>query len=179
MKKFLMMALMLAATTTAFKASAQMGDDEKSKRPSPPMTAKETLAGGASVTIDYGAPSLKGRVMGKDIEPKEGQVWRAGANEATTIEFSKDVKVEGKALPAGKYAFFTIKNGAEWTLIFNKEWKTWGAYDYEKKNKDKDALQVKVKEGKGAETEQLKYTIAKNGKVTLNWGTTAVSFTVK
>lgn len=179
MKKAWMMGLMMAATTFALTATAQDMKDDKSKRPSPPAKVSATLASGATVTIDYSQPSLKGRTMGKDIEPKEGEIWRAGANEATTFEVSKDVTVEGKALPAGKYAFFTIKNGSEWTLIFNKVWKTWGAYDYEKKNKAEDALQVKVKEGKGPQTEKLTYTISKAGKVTLMWGTTAVSFMVK
>lgn len=179
MKKVFMMGLILTATTFAITASAQDMKDDKSKRPSPPAKVTATLASGAMVTIDYSQPSLKGRTMGKDIEPKDGQIWRAGANEATTFEVSKDVMVEGKALPKGKYAFFTIKNGTEWTLIFNKTWKTWGAYDYEKKNKGEDALQVKVKEGKGPQTEKLTYTISKAGKVSLMWGTTAVSFMVK
>ncbi len=168
--------LLLAAAITSLVACGQ----DKAKRPSPPATAKETIASGAVVTIEYSQPSVKGRTIGKDLEPKVGQVWRAGANEATTFEVSKDVKVEGQALPAGKYAFFTLWNNDDtWTLIFNKVTKTWGAYDYDK-NKGQDALKVNVKPGKApAFAEKLTYTIAKDGKVSLQWGDVAVDFKVE
>lgn len=117
--------------------------------------------------------------MGKDIEPKQGQIWRAGANEATVFETSRDVKVEGQDLPAGKYALFMTDNGDDWTITFNKVWNTWGAYDYEK-NKAQDALQVKVKPGKSESSqEKLTYTISEDGKVSLLWGTTVVNFKVE
>lgn len=166
---------------TALISLAACGQD-KSKRPSPPVTAKETIASGAVVTIDYSQPSVKGRTIGKDLEPKVGQVWRAGANEATTFEVSKDVKVEGQALPAGKYAFFTLWNSDDtWTLIFNKDLKAnkWGAYEYEK-TKASDALKVNVKAGKApAFAEKLTYSVAKDGKVSLAWGDVGVDFKVE
>ena len=153
--------------------------NDKSKRPSPPAKATQTLSSGATISIDYSQPALKGRTIGKDIEPMNGQIWRAGANEATVFETDKDVQVEGQKLPAGKYAFFTISNGNEWTLIFNKTWKTWGAYDYEK-NKAEDALKVKVQAGKGSSSvEKLTYTIDKGGKVSLAWGDLLVNFNVQ
>ncbi len=146
-------------------------------RPSPAAKTTETLANGTVVSIDYSQPSLKGRTMGKDVEPMQGKVWRAGANEATVFEVSKDVTVDGKPLPAGKYAFFTIDNGDEWTLIFNKTWKQWGAFSYKEAD---DALRVKVKPGKTASaTEKLTYAIHKSGKVSLAWGNTAIDFQVK
>lgn len=174
--------LLLATALISLVACGQ----DKSKRPSPPATAKETIASGAVVTINYSQPSVKGRTIGKDLEPKMGQVWRAGANEATTFEVSKDVKVEGQALPAGKYAFFTLWNSDDtWTLIFNKVTKDakgkdiWGAYDYDK-NKDQDALKVNVKAGKApAFAEKLTYTVAKDGKVSLAWGDVGVDFKVE
>jgi hypothetical protein len=108
----------------------------------------------------------------------EGQVWRAGANEATVFEVDKDVKVEGKKLPAGKYAFFTRDNGQEWTLIFNKKWNVWGAYSYDK-DKSQDALKVSVKEQKApAFAERLSYTISKDGMVRLTWGGKLIRFRV-
>lgn len=177
MKKALSVLLLFSAVTIHLAACAQKED--KSKRPSPPATATQTLASGATVTINYSQPALKGRTIGKDIEPKDGQVWRTGANEATTFEVSKDVKVEGKTLPAGKYAFFSLSNGSDWTLIFNKVWDTWGAFDYGK-NKDQDALQVKVTAGTNSSSvERLTYTIDKDGKVSLTWGTLKVDFNVK
>jgi len=175
MKKLLSVTLFASVVFLSLSACAQ-GD--KGSRPSPPATATGKSSGGATITINYSQPALKGRTIGKDVEPKEGQVWRAGANEATTFQVDKDVKIEGQALPAGKYAFFTINKGDEWTLIFNKTWDTWGAFDYAK-NKGNDALQVKVKAGKSDKSmERLTYLIDKSGKVSLVWGTLKVDFTV-
>ncbi len=174
MKKILTLSLLAAVLISSLNACAQ---EDKSKRPSPPAKVTETVSSGATVTIDYSQPSLKGRTIGKDVEPMNGKVWRAGANEATVFEVSKDVKVEGKTLPAGKYALFMIANDNEWTIIFNKKWDQWGL-DHEK-NKDQDVLQVKVKPMKaGTSTEKLTYTIDKSGKVTLMWGDRNVSFNV-
>jgi hypothetical protein len=107
----------------------------------------------------------------------EGKVWRAGANEATVFETSKDVKVEDKALPAGKYGLFTIMNGDEWTIVFSKTWNQWGAFSYKEAD---DALRVKVKAEKAKTfAEKLTYSIEKNGKVTLLWGDKKVEFKVK
>ena len=175
MKKILSITLLTGTLLINLAACAQ-GD--KGSRPSPPATVTGKSAGGATITINYSQPALKGRTIGKDVEPMEGKVWRAGANEATTFQVDKDVKIEGQTLPAGKYAFFTVKNGNEWTLIFNKTWDTWGAFDYEK-NKGEDALKVNVKPGKGAFTEKLAYKIDKSGKVSLLWGDLDVAFNVK
>jgi hypothetical protein len=176
MKRLFAFAFISAAV---FVSSACHAQDDKSKRPSPPAQVSKTLKSGATVTIDYSQPSLKGRTIGKDVEPKKGQVWRAGANEATVFETSKDVTVEGQALPAGKYALFMTDNGANWTVIFNKVWNTWGAYDYAK-NKGQDALKVTVKPQTSKKSqEKLTYTIDETGKVSLAWGPKLVSFTVK
>jgi hypothetical protein len=174
-----LMSLLIAATIifATGHVSAQGGED-KSKRASPPASVKQTINGGATSTINYGRPSVKGRTIGKDLEPMDGKVWRAGANEATTFETDKAIMVEGKRLSPGKYAFFTLRNGAKWTLIFNKTWDTWGAFDYEK-NKSHDALQVTVTQQKSASfAEKLTYTISKNGKVSLAWGNVLVTFNV-
>jgi Protein of unknown function (DUF2911) len=152
------------------------GQEDKSKRPSPPALAKETLSNGTVVSIDYSQPSVKGRTIGKDLEPMAGKVWRTGANEATVFEVSKAVKVEGKDLPAGKYALFTIANEGEWTIIFNKTWKQGGAFDYKEAD---DALRVKVAPGKAAQfSEKMTFVIGKNGTVTLLWGDIKVDFKV-
>jgi hypothetical protein len=167
--------LFFATLFFVFNACAQQ---DKSKRPSPPASVKETLKNGTVIFIDYSQPSLKGRTIGKDVEPMNGQVWRAGANEATVFEISKDVKVEGKSLPAGKYALFMLPDEKEWTIIFNKKWDRWGTtYD---QYKDQDVLQVKVKPGKaGTSAEKLTYTIDKDGKVALLWGDLKVGFKVE
>jgi hypothetical protein len=175
MKKLLSLALLCAVLVSTLNACAQ---DDKSKRPSPPAKVTQTVSSGATVSIDYSQPSLKGRAIGKDVEPMNGKVWRAGANEATVFEVSKDVKIEGQTLPAGKYALFMIANPDEWTIIFNKKWNVWGAFDYEK-DKGEDALQVKVKPmASSSAAEKLTYTIDKNGTVTLMWGDKKVAFHV-
>lgn len=167
-------ALLLAIASVSMLIAC--GQDDKSKRPSPPAQAKETLASGAVVTIDYSQPSVKGRTIGKDLEPMPGKVWRTGANEATVFEVSKDVKIEGQDLKAGKYALFTIADEGEWTIIFNKNPKQWGAYDYKEAE---DALRVKVKPAKGnAFAEKMTFVVDKNGTVSLLWGDQKVDFKV-
>ncbi len=145
---------------------------DKASRPSPPATEKETLSNGADVTIDYSQPSLKGRAIGKDVAPF-GKVWRTGANEPTTIELTKDVKVEGQALPAGKYSLWTIPGENEWVVIFNKKTTGWGTqYD-----ESQDLLRVKVKPAKAsAASEKMTFDVAKNGQVALVWGDQQVNF---
>jgi hypothetical protein len=150
------------------------GQADKSKLPSPPALEKETLNLGTVISIDYSQPSVKGRTIGTDLEPMPGKVWRTGANEATIIETDRDVKIEGQPLPAGKYGLFTIMNDDEWTIIFNKTWKQWGAFNYKEAD---DALRVKVKSGKASQfSEQMTFRIGKDGKITLLWGDIEVSF---
>jgi hypothetical protein len=86
------------------------------------------------------------------ILEKYGKVWRAGANEATVFTTSKDITVEGKKLPAGTYGFFAIPTETNWTVIFNKVAKQWGAYKYDQAQ---DALRVTVTPVKTAMNERL------------------------
>ena len=152
------------------------GQADKSNRPSPPALAKETLNNGTTVSIDYSQPAVKGRSIGKDLEPMRGQVWRTGANEATVFEVDKDVKIEGQSLPAGKYGLFTIMKDDEWTIILNKKWDQWGAFTY---NEADDALRVKVKSTKAAAfSERMTFQIEKDGKISLLWGDIEVDFMV-
>ncbi|MBA2498359.1 MAG: DUF2911 domain-containing protein [Chitinophagaceae bacterium] len=150
---------------------------DKANRPSPPVTVTQTLKNGAIVTINYGQPSVKGRTIGKDLEPMEGKIWRTGANEATTFEVDRDVEIEDQKLPAGKYALFTMKNGEDWTIIFNKTWNQWGAYNYKEAD---DALRVKVENEDTKEfAEKLSFMIEKDGEVKLMWGNHLVEFEIE
>lgn len=107
---------------------------------SPRKQANGKIAG-VTIDVDYGSPSVKGRKIWGGLEPYD-KVWRAGANEATTVTFSKAVKINGNALDAGKYAFFIIpRENGKWTVIFNSEPNQWGAF---KHDKSKDALRVDV-----------------------------------
>ncbi|MEO7309673.1 MAG: DUF2911 domain-containing protein [Chitinophagaceae bacterium] len=178
MKKILSIAL-LATAFTGMIANAQKEKPpvDKSKRPSPPAIVTQEIKGGAMVKIDYSQPSVKGRTIGTDLEPKPGQVWRTGANEATVFEIDKDVMVEGQALPAGKYGLFTLVEGDQWTFIFNKTWNQWGAFKYSDKE---DALRVTVRAGKSSKFyEQMTFAVNKKGVVSLMWGDIEVSFNVK
>jgi hypothetical protein len=143
-----------------------------------PLSPKETVkgkVGAANVEIVYSRPSSKGRTMIGGNEAY-GKVWRTGANDATTIEFDKAVKIEGKDLPAGKYALFTIPNEKEWTIIFNKEHKQWGAFNYKQ---SEDALRVNVPAGKPKSFVET-FTISTEGnKVILAWENSEVSFKVQ
>ena len=149
--------------------------EDKSKRPSLPAFVFRKI-GNDTISIDYSQPSVKGRTIGKDLEPMDGKVWRTGANEATVFAVTKDMMVEGKALPKGKYGLFTLVNGEDWTIIFNKTWNQWGAFTY--KDAD-DALRVTVKSGKAPQfSERMTFLIAKDGKVTLLWGDIEVDFKI-
>jgi hypothetical protein len=170
MKKILMFTL-LAGLFTSLTASAQ---NDKSKRPSPPAKVSQTISSGATITIDYSQPSVKGRTIGKEIAPY-GEVWRTGANEATVFETNKDIRVEGKTLAAGKYSLYTIPGTDKWTIIFNKSWDQWGTV-YEQAA---DVLRVDVKPVKAPEmTEKMTFAISKSGKVSLLWGNTGVDFQI-
>jgi len=173
MKKILSIAL----AATVFASVTACAQSDKSKRPSPPATVSETIKSGALVSINYSQPSVKGRTIGKDLEPKEGQVWRTGANEATVFEADKDVMVEGKILPKGKYALFTLVEGDKCTIIFNNNSKQWGAYEYKMGD---DALRVTVSKAKAAKFfEQMTFAIDKSGEVSLMWADMQVNFMVQ
>jgi hypothetical protein len=173
MKKILVFAILIGILNSQ-KSFAQ---DDKSKLPSPPATVSTTLSSGATITINYSQPAVKGRTIGKNLEPMEGKVWRTGANDATVFENSKGITVEGKTLAAGKYGFFTIVKNGEWTIIFNKTWKQWGAFEYKEAE---DVLRVNVKGSKSASfSERMTFLIDKSGKVSLLWGDHQVNFQTK
>lgn len=160
----------LAALLWATASPAQ----DKPAPASPPATVSGKI-GAAAVTVTYSSPAVKGRTIWGELVPY-GKVWRAGANEATTVEFSKAVKVEGKDLPAGKYSFFTIPEKDQWTIIFNKVPNQWGAFKYDEKQ---DALRVLVKPGKAAAlTESLVYEVTPKGLV-LRWENVEVPVAIK
>jgi hypothetical protein len=112
----------LALGLMAALASAQM---DKNSRPSPPAKATCELAGGKTITVDYSSPRAKGRKIFGGLVPY-GEVWRAGANEATTFVTTTDLMVGGSHVPAGSYTLFTIPNKDKWTLIISKKTGEWG-----------------------------------------------------
>jgi hypothetical protein len=104
---------------------------DKSKRPSPPAQAQCKFSDGQTITVDYSSPRAKGRKVFGELVPY-GEVWRTGANEATTFVTSTNLTVGGKDVPAGSYTIFTVPNADKWTLIVNKKTGEWGIpYKYE------------------------------------------------
>jgi len=183
MKKFLSLALCsgILLMSTAIHAqndtSKTKPPEDKSKRPSPPATATATTSNGVTINIDYSQPSVKGREIGKAVEPMKGKVWRTGANEATVFEVNKDVTINGKPLKAGKYGFFSIWNGDTWTIIFNKTWNQWGAFNYKQAD---DVLRVNVKNMPPATpSEKMTFNVGDDGTVLLTWGNIGFDFMVK
>ncbi len=173
MKYLVNVSLMGLLLLAALHTSAQT---DKSKRPSPPANVTQKVAE-VTININYSQPSINGRTIGNDLEPKAGKVWRTGANEATVFEIDKDVLIEGQLLPKGKYGLFSLVNGDDWTIIFNKTWKQWGAFSYLEAD---DALRVIVKARKANPfSEKMTFAIDASGKVSLMWGDHQVDFTVK
>ena len=125
-----------------------------------PRVSVSAKIGKATVSINYWSPSVKSRKIWGELVPY-GQVWRAGANEATTFTTDRTINIAGKRLPAGKYGFFVIPNENEWVIIFNKVANQWGAYEYKEKE---DVLRVKASPKKSnAMQERLVYKMNKNG----------------
>lgn len=162
-----------------FLSSAVFAQADKSKRASPPATATGKV-GDATITIDYSSPSVKGRKIWGDLVPYD-KVWRAGANEATLFTTDKDIKVEGKSLPAGKYSLYAIPGEKEWTFILNSQTGQWGIKMNGSTSEDpaKDVIRVTVKPGKAKSfTEHLTYTVDKKG-FALVWENLEVPVSIK
>jgi hypothetical protein len=124
-KKTVFLTLLLLAFTVLVSAQ------DKSKRPSPPAHAQCKFSDGKTITVDYSSPRAKGRKVFGDLVPF-GEVWRTGANEATTFVSNANLTVGGKDVPAGSYTIFTVPNADKWTLIINKKTGEWGIpYKYE------------------------------------------------
>ena len=151
------------------------------------------LVGLTNVTINYDRPAVKGRegkIWGQLVHNgfkdlgygiSKAAPWRAGANENTTIEFSTDVKVEGKALPAGKYGLFMAMGVGEATVIFSKKNSAWGSYFYKQED---DALRVTVKTMPLTEgVERLKYEfmdeVVNAATVSLMWEKLKIPFRIE
>ena len=138
MRKFALIAVSLFAV--AMFASAQMNmSDDKSKRPSPPASAACKFSDGKTIKIDYSSPRAKGRKIFGEASEKAlvpyGQIWRTGANDATTFVTDTNVTVGGKAVPAGSYTIFTVPKADAWSLVISKKTGEWGT-DYPGEKED-------------------------------------------
>jgi len=112
-------------------AAISSAQQKKAPRPSPPAQAKCQFADGKTIAVDYSSPRMRGRKIMGDLVPY-GQVWRTGANEATTFVTSTPLTADGRDIPAGNYTIFTVPEESKWTLIVNKKTGEWGIpYKYE------------------------------------------------
>ena len=138
MKKFVLIAVSLFAIATLASAQMNMSDD-KSKRPSPPASAACKFSDGKTIKIDYSSPRAKGRKIFGEASEKAlvpyGQIWRTGANDATTFVTDTNVTVGGKAVPAGSYTIFTVPKADAWSLVISKKTGEWGT-DYPGEKED-------------------------------------------
>jgi hypothetical protein len=99
--------------------------EDPNGRPSPPAKANCVFADGKKITVDYSSPRMRGRKIFGGLVPY-GEVWRAGANEATTFVVNTGVVVSGKQVPAGSYTLFTLPSAGRWELIISKQTGEWG-----------------------------------------------------
>src|SRR5580700_7092945 len=146
MRKFALIAVSLFAVATLASAQMNMSDD-KSKRPSPPASAACKFSDGKTIKIDYSSPRAKGRKIFSEASEKAlvpyGEVWRTGANDATTFVTDATLKVGGKAVPAGSYTIFTVPKANEWWLVISKKTGEWGT-DYPGEKEDLVRVPMKV-----------------------------------
>lgn len=170
-----LVAALLAATLLPVASSAA---ELKLPRPSQKAQVMQTV-GLTDVTITYSRPGVKGRVIWGELVPYD-KVWRTGANEATDITFSTDVKVNGQPLPAGTYSLHTIPTKSDWTVIFNKKADQWGSYSYDQKD---DALRIQVKPVPHEFTEWMQFSLpdiaVDKATVALDWEKLRVPFEIE
>lgn len=166
---------MALALTVGFGLNTQ-AQSIKMPAPSPLSTVKQAF-GLSDVTVEYSRPSAKGRVVFGDVVPFD-VLWRTGANSCTKVTFGEDVKIDGKAVPAGTYSLFSIPGKTEWTIILNKNSKLGGTNGYtEAEDLLRFKAKVKTKTDK-TETFTIEFANLTANKATMEliWENTVVAF---
>jgi len=173
-----------------FAFSLVQAQQESKPRPSLKAGVSQRIGIDTDITIDFSRPGVKGRKVWGELVPfglapgnsyskNNPFPWRGGANENTTITFSKDVMIDGNKLAAGKYSLHFIPSEKEWTVIFNKNSALWGSYLY---NKDEDALRITVTPVKAPFEEWLVYGFdnpaGNSAAAFLHWEELKIPFTV-
>ena len=180
---------LIAAVMMALAVDLQAQNDKPRK--SPKAVTSQRIGVDTDITIDYSRPGVKGRKIWGELVPygmypgnkyskDKPFPWRAGANENTTIEFNNDLKIEGKAIPAGKYGIHMLASEQSFKIMFNKKNADWGSYSYDA---SQDALVVEVTPVKAAHTEWLEYgfeDLSDNGATAyLKWEELKIPFKVE
>jgi len=174
--------IMMAVGCLAGRVDAQFKNGAQATELNLPTISQRAVVtqriGLTDITIIYHEPMVGGRELWGKVIPY-GKVWRAGANENTTITFADDVTVEGKPLAAGTYGLHMIPNADQWTIIFSKNSTSWGSFSYDDKE---DALRVDVKPQPAEFREALTYTFddikPESAAATMRWEKQAVPFHV-
>jgi hypothetical protein len=172
--------LILGLACLTGRATAQFKNGAQATELNLPTLSQRAVVtqriGLTDITIVYHEPLVGGRELWGKVIPY-GKVWRAGANENTTITFADDVSIEGKPLPAGTYGLHVIPNADHWTIIFSKNSTSWGSFSYDEKE---DALRVDVTPHAAEFREALTYTFddikPESAAATLRWDKLAVPF---
>ena len=148
--------------------------DAQAQRRSPRETFEATIAG-AKLSITYGRPYARGRQIMGELVPY-GQIWRTGADEATTFETSHNLEIGTTIIPAGEYSLFTIPRPADWTLILNTQIGQWGTVYSDAQDM---ARVVMLREETAAPVEQFTISLqeidASSGALVFEWETTRLS----
>jgi hypothetical protein len=170
-------------TLLATASLAQMGDIKMDKPAgqtpaSPPATANVTLSG-KDITIKYSSPRLKGRTIGSDIVPY-GEVWRTGANPATTLITAANLKIGTLEVPAGTYTLFTLPSAKQWLFIVSKKTGEWGVPYPEGNDLGRTPMTSKPSDS-SQEDMSISFENTKGSSTELHvkWGTTDQYVTVK
>lgn len=152
--------------------------EELNKRPSPPMSKVLEGQDGVGMAVHYSSPRVKEREIWGELVPYN-EIWRTGANEATVLHFKEDVVINGERIPEGKYGLFTIPQKDNWTIIINKNYDQWGAYDY-KKSQDLLRFDVPVNESEFKENFQIDLNAqdANNTELVIAWEKVSISFKI-
>jgi hypothetical protein len=161
-------------TLCVLAAAAALGSvSAQDRKPASPRDTATATIGGNKITIDYGRPYKKGRAIFGGLVPWN-EVWRTGANEATTLTTGADLMIGKLHVPKGTYSMFTIPTEKEWTLVVNKAAKQWGAFKYDE-SQDLGRTPMQVQTGQ-PEVEQFTISIepkgAKAGVLKVAWDTT-------
>ncbi|WP_347173814.1 DUF2911 domain-containing protein [Polaribacter uvawellassae] len=155
-------------------------DKTPKKKVLSPHTSAMAMIGDAHIHIDYSSPGVRGRIIFGGLVGYDA-VWQAGAHNATWIETSKDLVINGKVLPKGKYGLFTIPSKEDWTIMINKNWDQHGKDEYDAKE---DVLRFNITPIVSDEiTEHLEYSVKKindsEGSIHLSWEKITIQFPFK
>jgi len=169
----------LAATLTGVAAPSLHAQAAPAAAPKPLLSPRDTTratVGGASVLVDYGRPSKRGReIFGEGKLVPYDKVWRTGANAATTLVTDKDLVIGGTNVPAGTYTLYSLPSGKGWQLIINKETGQWGT----KYDESKDLARVPMKVSTLSDpVEKFEITIPGDGMLHLKWDTVDATATI-